>query len=170
MESIKLSVQTDHKFLTRASIFCRCVTNVKTLIVHAPVLGNSRHRGVFHVLLHELQGSSLQQNNRSRGTRARRKPGSQMCRIDARVPSNKEICAGFEMFPQIVSPFQSKPGYPPRPVPDSNLGSDPRSIFGSVNGSAHLTGPWIGPSLDHPQDLLLRPQTQLTYLVNEAKK
>ncbi len=32
MESIKLSVQTDHKFLTRASIFCRCVTNVKTLV------------------------------------------------------------------------------------------------------------------------------------------
>ncbi len=32
MESIKLSVQTDHKFLMRASIFCRCITNVKTLI------------------------------------------------------------------------------------------------------------------------------------------
>ncbi len=32
MESIKLSVQTDHKFLTWASIFCRCVANVKTLI------------------------------------------------------------------------------------------------------------------------------------------
>ncbi len=31
MESVKLSVQTDHKFLTQASIFCRCVTNVKTL-------------------------------------------------------------------------------------------------------------------------------------------
>ena len=33
MESIKLSVQADHKFFTRASIFCRCVTNVKTLNV-----------------------------------------------------------------------------------------------------------------------------------------
>ncbi len=33
MESIKLLVQTDHKFLTWVSIFCRCVTNVKTLIV-----------------------------------------------------------------------------------------------------------------------------------------
>ncbi len=31
MESVKLSVQTDHKVLMRASIFCRCVTNVKTL-------------------------------------------------------------------------------------------------------------------------------------------
>ncbi len=31
MESIKLSVQTDHKFLRRASIFWSCVTNVKTL-------------------------------------------------------------------------------------------------------------------------------------------
>ncbi len=29
MESVKLSVQTDHKFLTQASIFCGCVTNVK---------------------------------------------------------------------------------------------------------------------------------------------
>ncbi len=28
MESIKLLVQTDHKFLMQASIFCRCVTNV----------------------------------------------------------------------------------------------------------------------------------------------
>ncbi len=34
-ESIKLSVQTDHKFLTWASIFCRCVTNLKTFIVQA---------------------------------------------------------------------------------------------------------------------------------------
>ncbi len=33
MESIKLLVQTDHKFLTRASIFCHCVINVKTLNV-----------------------------------------------------------------------------------------------------------------------------------------
>ncbi len=33
MESVKLLVQADHKFLTRASIFCRCVTNVKTLDV-----------------------------------------------------------------------------------------------------------------------------------------
>ncbi len=32
MESIKLSVQTDHKFLTPESIFCGCITNVKTLI------------------------------------------------------------------------------------------------------------------------------------------
>ncbi len=33
MESIKLSVQTDHTFLTQASIFCHCITNVKTLIL-----------------------------------------------------------------------------------------------------------------------------------------
>ena len=32
MESVKLSVQTDHTFFMRASIFCHCVTNVKTLI------------------------------------------------------------------------------------------------------------------------------------------
>ena len=38
MESIKLSVQTNHKFLMQASIFCRCVTNVKTLSLLFPGL------------------------------------------------------------------------------------------------------------------------------------
>ncbi len=37
---VKLSVQTDHKFLTRALIFCRCITNVKTLIGYVPVSRN----------------------------------------------------------------------------------------------------------------------------------
>ena len=42
MESVKLSVQTNHKFLMQVSIFCRCITNVKTLsgcVIHRDAPG-----------------------------------------------------------------------------------------------------------------------------------